>query len=57
MNLSDHRPIWAAFKVTVKEFDGEGRKKAKAALLDRWVDEQERLLVAALRFYLGQEVL
>ena len=57
MNLSDHQPIWAVFKVKVKEFDGEVRKKAKAALLDRWVNEQERLLVAALRFYLSQEVL
>jgi hypothetical protein len=57
VNVSDHRPISAAFAITIKRFDHDAREKAKAALQSQWVDEQERLLVACQRFYLIQELL
>jgi hypothetical protein len=57
VSVSDHRPISAAFAVTIKQFDHDAREKAKAALQSRWVDEQERLLVACQKFYLTQALL
>jgi hypothetical protein len=57
VNVSDHRPISAAFAVTIKQFDRDAREKAKVALQARWIDEQKRLLVACHRFYLAQALL
>ena len=56
-NVSDHKPISAAFAVTVKTFDHEAREKAKAILQAKWVDEQERLLIATTKFYVSQALL
>lgn len=55
--MSDHRPISAAFSLTVKMFDNETREKTKAILQARWVEEQERLLGVVLGFYVGQAML
>jgi len=57
VNVSDHRPISAGFAVTIKQFDREAREKAKVTLMEQWVDEQERLLVACQTFYSNQALL
>ena len=57
VNVSDHRPISAAFSLTVKKFDNETREKTKAILQARWVEEQKRLLGVVLGFYVGQAML
>ena len=57
VNVSDHRPISAAFTITIKRFDHSAREKAKAALQSEWVDEQKRLLVACQNFYVHQALL
>lgn len=50
-NVSDHRPISAAFLVRVKKFDMERREGVKKALEVRWAEQQQQLLVAAANFY------
>ncbi|KAJ7250419.1 Endonuclease/exonuclease/phosphatase [Mycena rebaudengoi] len=51
VNVSDHRPVSAAFKFTVKSIRHEVRQKAKAEVQIQWATEQERLLSAARDFY------
>ncbi|KAJ7683580.1 Endonuclease/exonuclease/phosphatase [Mycena rosella] len=50
-NVSDHRPVSAAFKFTVKSIRHEVRQKAKAEVQIQWVTEQERLLSVSRDFY------
>ncbi|KAJ7476908.1 Endonuclease/exonuclease/phosphatase [Mycena galericulata] len=50
-NVSDHRPVSAAFKFTVKSIRHEVRQKAKAETQILWAAEQERRLAAARDFY------
>ena len=53
----DHRPISAAFTVTVKFFDYEVRENSKVLLQAQWLEQQERLLVAAREFYVSQALI
>jgi hypothetical protein len=56
-NVSDHRPISAAFTVKVKKVDYEAREKSKVLLQARWLEQQEKLLVAAKEFYILSQAL
>ena len=56
-NVSDHRPISAAFSVTVKSFDYEARENSKATLQAQWLEKQEKLLVAMREFYVSQALI
>ncbi|KAF5371467.1 hypothetical protein D9615_009590 [Tricholomella constricta] len=56
-NVSDHRPISAAFTVTVKSIKHEARHQVKAAVQAGWVEEQTRLLGAAKQFYVRQALI
>ncbi|PPQ83593.1 hypothetical protein CVT25_006343 [Psilocybe cyanescens] len=56
-NVSDHRPISAAFSITAKTYDKETREKAKAALEAEWINEQKRLLAAVTSFYVKQALI
>ena len=56
-NVSDHRPISAAFAVTVKSFDYEMRERWKESLRTRWSERQEMLLAAAKEFYVSQALI
>lgn len=56
-NVSDHRPISAAFVVKVKKFDLEGRERKKALLQARWLEQQEKLLADAREFYTSQALI
>lgn len=53
-NVSDHRPISAAFTMTIKSMRHEVREKVKAEVEAVWIDQQHRLLVAAQEFYIRQ---
>ncbi|KAF7331076.1 IPPc domain-containing protein [Mycena venus] len=50
-NVSDHRPVSAAFKFTVKSIRHDVRQKAKAEIQIQWTAEQERLLSVSRDFY------
>ncbi|KAJ6473178.1 hypothetical protein C8R45DRAFT_1012527 [Mycena sanguinolenta] len=50
-NVSDHRPVSAAFKFTVKSIRHEVRQKAKTEIQAQWAKEQERLLSVSRDFY------
>jgi len=56
-NVSDHRPISAAFAITVKSYDYEAREKSKALLQARWLEQQEKLLAVAREFYVSQALI
>ena len=56
-NVSDHRPISAAFTVKVKKYDYEAREKSKVLLQAQWLEQQEKLLVAAREFYISQALI
>jgi hypothetical protein len=56
-NVSDHRPISAAFAITVKAIQHEVRAHVKMQVATRWIEEQDRLLSAARRFYLSQALI
>ncbi|TFK64185.1 DNase I-like protein [Pluteus cervinus] len=56
-NVSDHRPISAAFKMTVKSMRYNVRERIKADVQRTWVDEQRRLLHAAKVFYIQQNAI
>ncbi|KAF8826258.1 hypothetical protein HHX47_DHR5000077 [Lentinula edodes] len=53
VNVSDHRPISAAFDITVKRVRHEIRQKKKAEVQMQWTGLQERLLTEAREFYIN----
>lgn len=57
VNVSDHRPVSAAFEVRVKSFDGERRETEKAVLQAGWMEEEERLLGVVTKFYVEQALI
>jgi hypothetical protein len=54
VNVSDHRPISAGFKMTVKSVRQEVRAEVKAEVECLWKAQEKRLLVAAKEFYISQ---
>lgn len=57
VNVSDHRPVSAAFKLTIKRIQSEARARSKAIVQVAWADEVQRLLVTAHDFYVDQGLL
>ncbi|KAG6840960.1 hypothetical protein C0991_003020 [Blastosporella zonata] len=57
VDVSDHRPISSAFTITVKSLKHEARQKVKGAVQAAWVDEQNRLLLEAKKFYVKQSLI
>lgn len=57
VNVSDHKPISAAFSITAKKFDSGQRESAKVILQAKWIDQQEKLLNDAAQFYVHQALL
>ena len=55
--VSDHRPISGAFTVKVKKIDYEAREKSKVLLQAQWLEQQEKLLIAAKEFYSSQALI
>lgn len=50
-NISDHRPISAAFKVTVKSVDHASRARTKSVIEGLWWEQQHQILTD-IRSYL-----
>lgn len=57
VDVSDHRPVSAAFEVVIKSLEREERGKVKAAVQKSWVEEQSRLLSEAKKFYVRQALI
>ncbi|KAH6890093.1 Endonuclease/exonuclease/phosphatase [Coprinopsis sp. MPI-PUGE-AT-0042] len=57
VNISDHRPVSAAFQVMVKKVDVEERKRSKRIVEVAWEDEVERRLKGMMEFYVMQALL
>ncbi|KAI6012385.1 Endonuclease/exonuclease/phosphatase [Pisolithus marmoratus] len=51
-NVSDHRPISAAFKVTIKSVRQDVRAREKVEVEKRWMEMEMVLLASAREFYL-----
>lgn len=56
VNVSDHRPVSAVLRVTVKRVNGEAREKERRALAGWWHAMEMALLEDARKFYLAQAV-
>jgi endonuclease/exonuclease/phosphatase family metal-dependent hydrolase len=56
-DISDHRPISAAFRVLVKSVDHEARAKMSVDVEAQWSVREMQLLVSARDFYTEQLVL
>ncbi|KAI5996569.1 hypothetical protein F5J12DRAFT_853067 [Pisolithus orientalis] len=53
-NVSDHRPISAAFKVTIKSVRQDVRAREKMEVGKRWTEMEMELLESAREFYVQQ---
>ncbi|KAJ8517387.1 hypothetical protein ONZ45_g5430 [Pleurotus djamor] len=56
-NVSDHRPISAAFDVTVKRAQADLREAVRLDVKKKWSEEYARMVEAARVFYAGQALL
>ncbi|KII96201.1 hypothetical protein PLICRDRAFT_241902 [Plicaturopsis crispa FD-325 SS-3] len=56
-NISDHRPVSATFKITVKSVRHEVRAQVKAEVAALWFEHQRELLAAAHEYFVAQELI
>ena len=56
-NVSDHRPISAGFRMTIKSVSEEPRNQAKTELEARWAEHEKTLLAAAQQFFIDQAMI
>lgn len=56
-NVSDHRPISAGFRMTVKSVRPEARARVKAEAKALWKAVETRLLCEAMQYYIDQKLL
>ena len=54
-NISDHRPISAAFRITVKRVDNTAREHIKSEVESLWL-EQQHVLLSDIRSFLLSEL-
>lgn len=57
VDVSDHRPISAAFAVTVKKHDDEAREAVKGEVQRQWKEREASLLFDVREFYERQCIL
>ncbi|KAF5370191.1 hypothetical protein D9757_010622 [Collybiopsis confluens] len=57
VNVSDHRPISAAFKITVKRIRHDIRQKKKVEVQMKWIGVQDKLLKETMAFYVEANLL
>jgi hypothetical protein len=55
--ISDHRPVSAAFEMTVKRVDREARVSVRDEVQLLWRHEEHRLLAVARNYYIDQFLL
>lgn len=56
-NVSDHRPISAGFRMTIKSVSEEPRARVKAELEAAWARHEKTLLAAAHQFFIDQAMI
>lgn len=56
-NVSDHRPISAGFRMTIKSVSEEPRAHVKAELEGVWAEHEKSLLAAAHQFFVDQAMI
>ena len=56
-NVSDHRPISAAFRISVKSVSEEPRVHVKTELETVWAEHEKVLLAAAQQFFIDQAMI
>ncbi|KAH9843545.1 DNase I-like protein [Rhodofomes roseus] len=56
-NVSDHRPISAAFRMTVKSVQHEARAHVKGEVIARWKQHERALLEACHQFFVDQAMI
>lgn len=56
-NVSDHRPISSAFRMTVKSINAQERDVMKTEVEGLWLEKERTLLEAAYRFYYEQDMI
>lgn len=56
-DVSDHRPISAAFEMTVKSVRQDARAACKAEVQSLWVEEQMERLGMARAFYVEHNLM
>ncbi|KAH8105418.1 Endonuclease/exonuclease/phosphatase [Cristinia sonorae] len=54
VNVSDHRPVSSAFRMTVKSVHHELRAGVKAEVSGEWIGAQKKLLAEAMKYYQAQ---
>lgn len=47
VNVSDHKPVSAGFRINVKKIDHDARKIVKEGISEEWLVEEQRLLLRA----------
>lgn len=53
-NVSDHRPISAAFRITVKSINQEVRARVREEIENLWAVQERDVLTDALQFFLDE---
>ena len=56
-NVSDHRPISAGFRMSVKSVRRDARERVKLEVVARWKGVERGLLSAARQYYIDQRVI
>ena len=56
-NVSDHRPISAGFRMSVKSVKKDARERVKMEERERWKVVERRLLSAARQYYIDQQMI
>lgn len=51
VNVSDHRPVSAGFRINVKKINHEARTKVKRSVEEEWQLEEHRLLLEARSWF------
>ncbi|KAH9936881.1 DNase I-like protein [Epithele typhae] len=56
-NVSDHRPISAGFRISVKSIHRDSRERVKVEVKARWQAVEQSLLGAARQYYIDQQLI
>ncbi|KAK0205841.1 DNase I-like protein [Desarmillaria ectypa] len=55
-NVSDHRPVSSAFRMTIKSVRHEIRQKYKSEMQVRWAEEEQKRLAVLRAFYVSKQL-
>lgn len=55
-NISDHRPISAGFRTTIKSVNQEARARVKEEIENLWAVEERSVLTSVLQFFIDESM-